>query len=96
VRSSAHILLEGTPANVDLDALRADLLSILPPEADVHHVHAWSLTAEQSLVTLHVRCGEQQDSEKIIAAVNARLKERYGIGHSTVQVEPYACADETH
>jgi cobalt-zinc-cadmium efflux system protein len=96
VRSSAHILLEGTPANVDLDALRADLLSILPPEADVHHVHAWSLTAEQSLVTLHVRCGEQRESEKIIAAVKARLKERYGVGHATVQVEPYACADETH
>ncbi len=53
VKSSSHILLEGTPAGLDIDRLRADLVATLPAVADVHHVHAWSLTSEQPLVTLH-------------------------------------------
>jgi cobalt-zinc-cadmium efflux system protein len=55
VRSSGHILLEGAPAGLDLDALRADLIATVPAVEEVHHIHAWSLTQEQSLVTLHVQ-----------------------------------------
>ncbi|HWK47791.1 MAG TPA: cation diffusion facilitator family transporter [Stellaceae bacterium] len=96
VRSSAHILLEGTPPGLDLGGLRADLVAAVPEVTDVHHVHAWSLTAEQSLVTLHVRCGPGADAGRITPAIVKRLKERFGITHSTVQVDAYDCADEHH
>ena len=96
VRSSAHILLEGTPAGLDLGGLRADLVASVPGVTDVHHVHAWSLTAEQSLVTLHVRCGPGGDPGGITPAVVTRLKERFGVSHSTVQVDAQDCADEHH
>ncbi|HXP75919.1 MAG TPA: cation diffusion facilitator family transporter [Stellaceae bacterium] len=96
VRSSAHILLEGTPPGIDLDALRTDLAATVPAVAEVHHVHAWSLTAGHSLVTLHVRCAPDADPVSVIPAINSRLKDRFGIAHSTIQIETADCPDEHH
>jgi cobalt-zinc-cadmium efflux system protein len=96
VKSSAHILLEGTPPNLDLNALRTDLATALPAVAEVHHIHAWSLTEEQPLVTLHVRCMPGADPRSIIPAINRRLMDRFGISHSTIQVDPAECEDEYH
>jgi cobalt-zinc-cadmium efflux system protein len=96
VKSSAHILLEGAPPNLDLIALRADLPAAVPAVAEVHHVHAWLLTEEQPLVTLHVRCAPGADPQSIIPAINRRLKDRFGITHSTIQVDPGECKDEHH
>ena len=96
VKSSAHILLEGTPPGLDLNLLRADLAAAVPAVAEVHHVHAWLLTAEEPLVTLHVRCRPDADPASIIPVINSRLKDRFGIVHSTIQIDPVDCADEHH
>ena len=96
VRSSSHILLEGTPPGFDLEALRRDLKSVIPTDCDVHHIHVWSLTAEQPLATLHVCYPEGQDAEPVVAAVKERLKAGYGIMHVTIQNEPLGCSDDTH
>ena len=96
VRSSAHILLEGTPAGVDLSTLPADLAAAVPKVIEVFHVHAWSLTAEHSMVTLHVRCEPGADPASVIPAINSRLKDRFGIAHSTIQIELSDHADEHH
>jgi cobalt-zinc-cadmium efflux system protein len=92
VAASAHILLEGTPANLDADAMAADLIASVPGVADVHHVHIWSLTSEQAHVTLHARCADKD--APVIAGINARLKQKYGIAHSTIQIDVEDCADE--
>jgi cobalt-zinc-cadmium efflux system protein len=94
VKSSSQILLEGTPAGLDIAGLSADLVATLPAVAEVHHVHAWSLTAEQPLVTLHVRCAPDSDPRLIIPAINEHLKQRYGITHSTIQIDCVDCSGE--
>jgi cobalt-zinc-cadmium efflux system protein len=94
VRSSAHILLEGTPVGFDSEALRRDLMSSLPAVQEVHHIHAWSLTQDQPLVTLHVRCAAQADRDTIVVAVSQRLRQEFGITHATIQVDHEVCADE--
>jgi cobalt-zinc-cadmium efflux system protein len=96
VKSSAHILLEGAPEGLDLDAMRTDLIATVPAVAEVHHIHAWSLTQEQALVTLHVRCAPDADPETIVPAVNLRLQERFKVVHSTIQVDHADCIDEHH
>jgi len=96
VKASSHILLEGTPAGIDLSALRDDLAATVPAIAEVHHVHAWSLTAEQPLVTLHVVCAPGADPALIVPAINQRLKERFGITHSTIQIDAEECEDQHH
>ncbi|HEY4942904.1 MAG TPA: cation diffusion facilitator family transporter [Rhizomicrobium sp.] len=92
VTASAHILLEGTPSHLDAMRIAGDLIASVPGVADVHHVHIWSLTSQQPHVTLHARCAT--NDARVIAGINARLKEKYGIAHSTIQIDVEACADE--
>jgi cobalt-zinc-cadmium efflux system protein len=92
-RRAGHVLMEGTPEGFDAAALRADLLAVVPGVTDVHHVHAWMLTAERPLVTLHVRLAAATDPNAALAAIKARLKEEFGIAHSTVQIDPAECLD---
>ena len=96
VRSSSHILLEGTPSGLDVGSVRADLAAALPGIRDVHHVHAWSLTEEQSFITLHVRVTADADLDSLVPAISHRLEDRFGIRHSTIQVDHAECADERH
>jgi cobalt-zinc-cadmium efflux system protein len=96
VRSSGHILLEGTPAGLDVALVREDLLASLPAVCDVHHVHAWSLTQEEQFITLHVRTVTGADLDSLVPAINRRLERRFGITHATIQVDHTECVDEHH
>jgi len=91
-RASSHILLEGTPANLDADTIAADLMANVPGVGNIHHVHIWSLTSEQPHVTLHARCADR--NADVIGGINARLKTKFGIAHSTIQVDVEDCPDE--
>jgi cobalt-zinc-cadmium efflux system protein len=96
VRKSAHILLQGTPDWLDVEALRRDLAAAVPGVVDIHHVHVWSLTSEQPVLTLHAVIADAADADAVLAAVRSHLVERYGIGHTTIQVEREQCVDPTH
>lgn len=93
VWESSHILLEGAPGGFDSREIASDLTATFPFIADVHHVHAWSITQERPMITLHVRVSDHQQPERIAAKVKQRLSERFGIAHSTVEVEFEDCAD---
>lgn len=95
VRDSANILLEGSPPGLKRDNMTAELNAALPHGCTVSHLHAWALTAEQPLVTMNVSCRGGEDPDQIIATLQAQLRSKYGIGHSTIQVDstvqPVAC-----
>ena len=93
VRRSAHILMEGAPEGFVAEEMKADLIKEVPGVADVHHVHAWLLSGELPLATLHVQLRPGADAAATVQAVKRRLEERHGIGHSTVQVEADVCLD---
>ena len=93
VRETGHILLEGAPVDLDVRALREDLVASVPGVEDVHHVHAWSLTQNKPIVTLHARIADVHDSDRIASAIKAVLQKRYGVHHATIEIEREACAD---
>ena len=93
VRRSAHILLEGAPDWLDVEALRRDLIAAVPQVDDIHHVHAWMLTDERPLMTLHATLGPGADSHAVLLAIRGFLEQHYGIGHATIQIEPQGCTD---
>mgnify|MGYP003626511354 CR=1 FL=1 len=99
VRDSGHILLEAAPAHLDIREIEADLGANVPEIERVHHVHAWSLTQSRPLVTLHVVARAAAAPATIADAVKARLRERFGVDHATVEVEhgagTPACAGDT-
>ncbi|MGK2742316.1 cation diffusion facilitator family transporter [Tepidicaulis sp. LMO-SS28] len=90
-KESAHILMEGTPAHLDLDEMRDDLRANVEGVEDVHHLHAWSLTQERPMVTLHARICEEADSDTVLKRLNARLADIFSISHATIQIEREPC-----
>jgi cobalt-zinc-cadmium efflux system protein len=94
VRESAHILLEGTPAEIEPQDLRAALMEDIPALQDVHHIHAWSLTPERPLLTLHAQVGATADGQAVLKSIKEVLARRFGIDHSTVQIERESCGDD--
>ena len=92
-RQAGHVLMEGTPEGFDAAAMRRDLMAAVPGVTDVHHVHAWLLNTERPIVTLHVRLAPATDAGAALGAIKGRLKERFGITHSTVQIDPGDCID---
>ena len=83
---TAHVLLEGTPRGFD-PARVASSLQSLQGIGEVHHVHAWSLTGDEPMVTLHARLEAGADRQRALAAIVTTLRERFGVGHATVQIE---------
>ena len=61
---------------------------------DVHHVHVWSLTPARPLLTMHVSVCCEKECATVLTQVKTILKDRFGIAHSTVQVETGSCADD--
>ena len=94
VKRSAHVLLEGAPEWLDIDTMREHLIGKIPEVASIHHVHVWGLTPQDLMLTMHVCVSTQPENPTdIIRRVKAQLREEYGIGHSTIEIEVDDCAD---
>jgi len=93
VADSGHILLEGSPPDVDSRALRDRLRSALPFVLDVHHVHAWSISQERPMVTLHASLAASTDSAMAVREIKRLLAAEFRITHATVEIEYDACGD---
>lgn len=97
-RDSAHVLLEGAPANFDAALLEKELKG-LPGVSNIHHVHAWSMTGEAPIVTLHAQLFENVDRQRTLGVILECLGSRFGVEHATVQIEEGDCAapnDDCH
>jgi cobalt-zinc-cadmium efflux system protein len=95
VRSSAHILLEGTPEGMNLADIKTDLEQNVAEIRNAHHIHAWSITGERHMVTLHVHPMPGVPAREVVMAVQHRLAVHFKVEHATVQVEDDTCID-TH
>jgi cobalt-zinc-cadmium efflux system protein len=91
-RQSGHILMEGTPKGLDMEEIKSDLLNSVAGIEDVHHLHAWSLTATRDVMTLHVRIAEGVNTDAALSAIKERLSHKFQIEHATVQIETEACS----
>lgn len=88
LRESSHILLEGLPRNLQLETVARAILEV-PGVEEVHDIHVWTIGAELQALSCHVRIPDMhmEESEKILAAIRDRLKQRFHIAHTTIQFE---------
>ncbi len=93
IRDSGHILLEGTPTHLDLNEIGRDLEAQVAEVEEVHHMHAWSLSQDRLMLTLHARIAKYLHADAAVTGIHSRLAERFDIDHVTVQVEVESCAD---
>ncbi len=92
-RQAGHILLEGTPAHLDIDLVSRDLADHVPGVLDIHHAHAWSIDERQPMMTLHARITEEASGPAIVVLIKQRLRDVHGVGHATVEIESADCSD---
>lgn len=94
LRSALRILLQSTPEGFDVDAAIQALQSIKGVK-DVHHVHAWSLTSGRDVFSGHVRVQSfAKDGERVLREASERLKDRFKIYFSTLQIEENCLSSE--
>jgi len=86
LRRSGHILLEGTPEDVDPAEVARAAAMIAGVEA-AHHVHVWSLTSGRRLATLHLHLAKGALASEALAEVRTMLQARFAIEHSTIEVD---------
>jgi cobalt-zinc-cadmium efflux system protein len=94
VRRSAHILMEGAPDWLDIGELRSTLEQRIPAIRDVHHVHAWLVGPQETLLTMHASVTAAADHAVVLKDAKVLLAERFGITHATIQIEVEECVDE--
>jgi cobalt-zinc-cadmium efflux system protein len=86
LRRSGHILLEGTPEDVDPGEVSRAAAAIAGVAA-AHHVHVWSLTSGRRLATLHLKLEHGAPPGAALAAVRSMLSTRFAIEHSTIELD---------
>jgi cobalt-zinc-cadmium efflux system protein len=96
VRETLHILLEGTPRNLQLTEIRASMQSV-EGVVNVHDLHVWSLGSSSHALASHVTIAEMpvSDCGAILEGINCALRERFHIHHTTIQFETKGC-ETTH
>lgn len=92
LKDTMRILLEGVPPHLTLSEIRASIAAT-PGVAGVHDLHVWSLTSDDSSLSVHVELREGADAEVVRQAVATRLKEAFQIDHATIQTETVPCED---
>lgn len=93
LRDAAHLLMEGTPADVSLSDVVETLYEVEGVE-NAHHVHAWALTSGRYIFSAHLRVKDGADTQKVLEAAHAGLKNRFHFFFVTLQVEGI-CLDES-
>lgn len=86
LNNSLHILLEGAPANVDVEVLRRHLIEKVEGLSSADHIHVWSITSGMPSATLEAAIEPGADARTVTRAIKRELSEKFGIGHSTVEI----------
>lgn len=93
LHDTTRILLEGTPAGVDLEELQHDIQSTFAVR-DLHHVHVWELSSGYRLLTAHVRLNEMPlcEAESLLKKIREHLAHKWSVDHATLEPEINGCA----
>jgi cobalt-zinc-cadmium efflux system protein len=92
IRETVEILLEGTPRDVDVDAIVHDLEQV-DGVRGVHDLHVWSITQSMRSLAAHVDTDDISisASASIQREINNMLFQKFGIAHATLQFECAEC-----
>ena len=88
-RDSLHLMFDGVPSSIDLDAVRAEL-EALPGVDCVHDLHVWASGTTETVLTAHLVMPAGHPDDAFFRAAAARMRERFAIGHVTLQASTEA------
>ena len=93
LREAVDVLLETVPPHVDMDGVEKALAGI-PKVTAVHDLHIWTVGSGMVALSAHLVVSEPSacENDTILVAAKRALVERFGIDHSTLQIESQALA----
>jgi len=86
IKESVNVLLEGTPAHINLKAVEETIRATANVE-DVHDLHVWTITSGMEALSVHIIHREEISQKELLQTVRARLHDEFGIDHLTIQME---------
>ncbi|MEA3012995.1 MAG: cobalt-zinc-cadmium efflux system protein [Sphingomonadales bacterium] len=94
IREATNVLLEGTPAHINLAAVEGVILSTDGVE-DVHDLHVWTITSGRDALSAHVRHARAAAPAELLRDLRSKLHDQFGVDHLTLQMETGDFEDET-
>lgn len=94
IRESTNVLLEGTPAHINLAAVEDAILQTGGVQA-VHDLHVWTITSGREALSAHVIHEDTISQPELLKELRAKLYEKFGVDHLTIQMETPDFEDET-
>jgi cobalt-zinc-cadmium efflux system protein len=98
VREAWRVLMEGSPTHLDAEHI-ARAITAFQGVQGVHHLHVWSVVPGQAALSAHVRVAPETtlaEGQLILRDVHAMLHQRFGIAHTTLQMEVDECEEPRH
>ena len=86
LKQAVNVLLEGTPAHLDLGEIE-DAMIRIPGVRRVHDLHVWTLTSGREAMSAHAVIDDVRQSERLLEVLHAVLHARFGIDHTTIQLD---------
>ncbi len=86
LRESGRVFLEASPRGLDPDMIGGAMAAV-PGVEEVHDLHVWEVTSGFPALSAHVLVGPGDDCHGIRLALEHAIHERFGIDHTTLQVE---------
>ena len=86
LRDSTHVLLEATPRGLDAEEV-ARAMTSHPGVREVHDLHVWTITSGFPALSAHVLVDAGADCHAARGELELLLRERFGLEHTTLQVE---------
>ena len=97
LRETVEMSLAAVPRGIDYDRVRAALAD-LPGVSEVHDLHIWPMSTTEPGLTAHLCVPAGHPGDAFLHQVQDMLRDRFRIGHATIQVEtgarPCELADE--
>jgi cobalt-zinc-cadmium efflux system protein len=89
LREALDLALDAAPKHIDIDRVR-EYLAARPGVIEVHDLHVWALGTRDVALTAHLVV--DPSASEIVAQAERELAVRFGIAHSTLQIEPAGAA----
>ena len=94
IRESTNVLLEGTPAHINLAAVE-DAILATNGVSNVHDLHVWTITSGRDALSAHVIHAHSISQPDLLRELRTKLHDRFGVDHLTIQMETPDFEDET-
>jgi len=86
LREVLRVLMEGAPKGVDIAQIKQAMTGV-EGVTGVHHVHVWSLSSNRHALSAEIQLDEIGQWESVCPQLQALLRQRFGVDHSTLQPE---------